>query len=583
MLAAYKAGMHYETTFVGSRADASGAGSTRVVTLAGSSLGLRMPTHRIGRGHVYMRAEDDREKLEAAFRKSPFPDEKLDGSNLPGVLADLPLWRVQWTVLPGFNQVLHVHVPHYCHMFETLAASAGRDPWESPAWGPWGQVFNEASNTDAAQPTIRSANAEGTGRGGGGDGLRFGSDGPLFGHLLLPGGSANLDKAEAQLVRGTRAPVIGAVMQLRELRRLGDGRLAVHAVALCRFRVLRGTQTAPFSRADVIMLPDKEEIIRCLRASARHHKSRAACVAGARAAASVSALVWAAAESEPSPAEGDDLDRGFIGELANVNLKLDEAAVVAEVAAAEHAASAFGGDPKAMAAFQERDELFGGGKDGFTDAGGLDDLAGTRAEGFAFDDPVWGPWAAVFSEENPHMGRVPQGPEWRSRAPSEDQAAMQRAAERSATALTRIEQHVWEELIQSLHLTRRVQAAERAAELAELSEQGIDVDVPEPDVAANDEPVPLPEQLRLLLPPAPANGWPPGAPTAPQSLSWLACYPTQRRAQRLSFLLAALLPDLDKQQLLAFESTAERLEEELRHLSEVRSRLAAVAALKGLT
>ena len=25
-----------------------------------------------------------------------------------GVLQDLPLWRVQWSVLPGFNQLLHV-------------------------------------------------------------------------------------------------------------------------------------------------------------------------------------------------------------------------------------------------------------------------------------------------------------------------------------------------------------------------------------------------------------------------------------------------------------------------------------------
>ena len=38
-----------------------------------------------------------------------------------GVLEDLPLWRVQWSVLPGFNQLLHVHVPHYTDMFSQLA------------------------------------------------------------------------------------------------------------------------------------------------------------------------------------------------------------------------------------------------------------------------------------------------------------------------------------------------------------------------------------------------------------------------------------------------------------------------------
>ena len=33
--------------------------------------------------------------------------------DLEGGLEDLPLWRVQWSVLPGTLQTLHVHVPHY--------------------------------------------------------------------------------------------------------------------------------------------------------------------------------------------------------------------------------------------------------------------------------------------------------------------------------------------------------------------------------------------------------------------------------------------------------------------------------------
>ncbi len=30
-----------------------------------------------------------------------------------GELQDIPLWRVQWAVLPGTINTLHVHVPHY--------------------------------------------------------------------------------------------------------------------------------------------------------------------------------------------------------------------------------------------------------------------------------------------------------------------------------------------------------------------------------------------------------------------------------------------------------------------------------------
>lgn len=47
------------------------------------------------------------------------------GSGSPGPgslrLHDLPLWRVQWAALPGTQEVLHVHVPHYTSMFERCA------------------------------------------------------------------------------------------------------------------------------------------------------------------------------------------------------------------------------------------------------------------------------------------------------------------------------------------------------------------------------------------------------------------------------------------------------------------------------
>ena len=68
-----------------------------------------------------MCAPDSRASLEAAFRKTLATEEQMISStetetaDLVDVLTDMPLWRVQWPVLPGFNQVLHVHVPHYCH------------------------------------------------------------------------------------------------------------------------------------------------------------------------------------------------------------------------------------------------------------------------------------------------------------------------------------------------------------------------------------------------------------------------------------------------------------------------------------
>jgi hypothetical protein len=107
---------------------------------------------------------------------------------LPWLLRDIPLLRVPWVVLPGFRQVYHVHEAHYCQMFEEIVTLHG---------GP----------TSAAN-----------GR---------------FGHLLLEGGSASLGTAAAQLEpEGLVAPIIGALMEVRNLDRLDDGRLVVVALAV---------------------------------------------------------------------------------------------------------------------------------------------------------------------------------------------------------------------------------------------------------------------------------------------------------------------------------------------------------------
>eukprot|EP00965_Chrysotila_dentata_P170754 5636892-Pleurochrysis_carterae.AAC.5 len=95
----------------------------------------------------------------------------------------------------------------------------------------------------------------------------------------------------------------------------------------------------------------------------------------------------------------------------------------------------------------------------------------------------------------------------------------------------------------------------------------------------------LPEQLLLLLAstPTPQGGWPAGAPLAlPVPTAWLVEYPVRRRAQRLSFLMSSLLPDLDKQALLQATSTAERMELVTEFLVEQKGRLAALVALSAL-
>jgi Lon protease-like protein len=129
------------------------------------------------------------------------------------VLEQVPLWRVQWTELPGYQNVLNCHVPHYTHMFHRILS--GPKPW-------------------------------------------------LFGHLFLPGGSENLDNPLYRLPEepsgsiGTQATVAGTLMQVTDYRQLEDGRLALIVQALERFQLLAATQHVPYAIATIRLDPDWE-------------------------------------------------------------------------------------------------------------------------------------------------------------------------------------------------------------------------------------------------------------------------------------------------------------------------------------
>jgi len=116
----------------------------------------------------------------------------------------------------------------------------------------------------------------------------------------------------------------------------------------------------------------------------------------------------------------------------------------------------------------------------------------------------------------------------------------------------------------------------------------------------------LPEELLSLIPPPPGQGWPEGMPEVPASAEWLHRwgYPPVRRAQRLSFLIAAALPALlgsvstpaatgdplplasalptalDRQALLQKTSVRERLQAAVIYLGRRRQQLAAMATLE---
>lgn len=104
---------------------------------------------------------------------------------------------MQWAVLPGGLEVLHVHVPHYTDMFHRLLAG----------------------------PAPRR-----------------------FGHLYLPGGSVNLGSPEYALAPGTRAPLVGALMEVLQAVTFPDGRLLVLAAACGKFKAGPRTLSARSAR-----------------------------------------------------------------------------------------------------------------------------------------------------------------------------------------------------------------------------------------------------------------------------------------------------------------------------------------------
>ncbi|GLI63106.1 hypothetical protein VaNZ11_006010, partial [Volvox africanus] len=125
-------------------------------------------------------------------------------------LHDIPLWRADSVVFPGQQALLHVHTPHYVHMFGGLFASRPRGPW-------------------------------------------------LFGHVHLPAGSRNLGAPEwALCAAGSRAPTVGVLMEVNRAVRLEDGKLMILATALCRIKVRQCVSETPYSRASVEVLHDDE-------------------------------------------------------------------------------------------------------------------------------------------------------------------------------------------------------------------------------------------------------------------------------------------------------------------------------------
>ena len=525
----------------------------------------------------------------------------------PGDIADLPLFRVPWSVLPGVVQVLLVSGAEWVHLFEELER-------QSAAGG-----------------------------------------GPArYGHLHSSGTSVAL--SPRALLPGSASATVGVLMELKEVRRLSGGRLSVVAHAISRFRVVRPTESAPYPRADVSLLPDDEELgLTGLRREGpaqptgmlpRHTRAEAA-----RAAAAAAALTWATAEAHtplgdglvdadpndvtdpiaqglvipattqashllpplpPSaqaeeeeeggrPREGsaraDGLPHGSTPQLerlapVSVRLSIPQCKDQATHAAAQAASAAIHHVTCSLSSVEDAagnvdvvepdvhddplllalEHIFIPSLDGFNAPGGTESGMGvmgapTKGSAAGSVKASAAGSAAGGSEAAPASASMPVAvtlPRTWSAAPSPFLLALEHA--------------IWTELVLCLSLAHHLTATGAHIE----------------------EHIALPPQLLQLIPPAPRHGWPSAMPDAPDAAEWLQRwgYPPVRRAQRLSFLVGAILPSLlhtagseqlplpkppstlERQALLQATSVRERLQRAVVFLCHRRQRLAALAALR---
>ena len=142
--------------------------------------------------------------------------EKEDARAL-GMFLDMPLCRFSWCILPAQQVTLNIWQPQYTLMFQSLLAEPGPH---------------------------------------------------YYFHVLLPGGADSLGKEGYELRPGTKSSLVGTLMRVSFAQREQDSRLTLVVQGLARGVVLRPTQDLPYSRGDVLLLPDAEALREAARAAA---------------------------------------------------------------------------------------------------------------------------------------------------------------------------------------------------------------------------------------------------------------------------------------------------------------------------
>ena len=462
---------------------------------------------------LFYREDDDVEASERAMvRAAVFAH--------VGLHADIPLARFRMVLMPHQQAAFNIFQPSLVHLFESLLATPR--PWLFATAQLPGGVENLA-NPEYALPGL----------------------GGESGDEEAPGSSATL--------HGTLSEVVTA-------HRMADARLYLVVHCLRRAVVVRGTQALPFTRADVLCLPDAEQLGAATRVVARR----------------------AVPSDAESGAESGDAADG-----------LRQSAILAAAAAEDRC-----WQPYEFAAVQGRGREFAPGAAAVPTFASFAPGAAAECARCATEAVAGGRQAAEALAETEAAG-------------AEALAAMAEAARAAEAAAAAGAADAALEAVGAFGCCEPAQAAlqlaeveavagaeegEAAAALATLERQvWVELDAFFRALAArNAGAMPAPVQLLSLLPPPPLGGWP-GAfqldrvaamlaedgdaddPSQADDLEpFVPCdpgrYSARRRAQRLSYSIWLLIrqENADLQPALEVSSTCGRLRLALDRLRELR-------------
>lgn len=157
-----------------------------------------------------------------------------------GIYHNLPLWRKRLAIteLPGRSLLGFVNDPSNTHMFETLLRSKpesgpANEDKKSMYFGQLRLDTEDGVNADAASPTSTTSQATEM-------------NAPLH--------------SWKDRINDDNVVVIGTLMRINDHIRLDDGRLMLLLHAIERFVVVRPKRRLPYPVADVMILPDEDEL-----------------------------------------------------------------------------------------------------------------------------------------------------------------------------------------------------------------------------------------------------------------------------------------------------------------------------------